>query len=331
MRLRSSLATRASSLARSLRDRPVRPSPRPPAVAEPLEERRLLAVTLTGSVGQGGLNRYGDVVQVQTRLRDLGYRSKGGGTIAVDGAVGPATISAIQLYQASIDPTGDGDPDLKDGRVDAGGATNQWLNASNGPTWKKLVDPDGPGGKFDIYRGTAQPEVWGTSWAVDMVLEATAASPGTEIITAMSTIDGFGSAAWHSTHQGGMDIDVNIAAAGRVIYSGSLSPGEREVVDDMKAFYYAAPPAFVTRMIVGYTRIRNAFNAETGTSLATYDSGNVHDTHFHVDIRPATRSTTVYSNTAVASAPATTSALTFAAEPVAASVFGETPVDALPA
>ena len=336
MRSLRSLVSRASSL-------PDRPAPRPPCVVEALEERRLLSVTLSASVGQGGVNRYADVVQVQQRLRDLNYRSKGGGTIVVDGAIGPATISAIKLYQASIDPTGEGDPDLKDGRVDVGGATNQWLNASNGPAWRKLVDPDGAGGTFDIYRGTAQTEVWATSWAVDTVLEATAASPGTEIITALSTVDGYGSAGVHATHQAGMDIDVNIAGPGRVIGSGSLSPGEREVVDDMKAFYNAAPPAFVARIIVGYTRIRNAFNAETGTSLAVYDSGNVHDTHFHVDLRPAVRSSTVYSNTAIASGPAKTSALTFAATPVAtsalsfaatpvaASVFGDAPVDALPA
>src|SRR5688572_9264938 len=129
---------------------------------EALEERRLMAITLSASVGEGGVNRASDVRQVQQRLRDLNFRARGGSLLVVDGLIGPATISCIKLYQASIDAEGDGDPDLKDGRVDPGGYTHAWLNATNSPRWAKLVDPDGAGGAFDIYRGTAQEEVWGT-------------------------------------------------------------------------------------------------------------------------------------------------------------------------
>ncbi|MEA2735421.1 MAG: hypothetical protein QOE14_1872 [Humisphaera sp.] len=279
-----------------------------------------MAITLSGSVGSGGTNNPSDVRQVQQRLRDLNFRAQGGALLVVDGAVGPATISCIKLYQAAIDAEGDGDPDLKDGRVDPGGFTHAWLNATNSPRWVKLLDPDGAGGQFDIYRGTAQEEVWGTNWSVDMIKEACAASAGTEIITAISTIDGFGSAAWHSTHQAGMDVDVNIDAAGRVVGSGALTVGEQRVIDDMKAFRNAAPPAFITNIWVGYQRIVNGFNSQTGTSLAHLDSGNVHDTHFHVDIKPATRSSTVFASAAAPTASRTTTA---AARPsVASDVLG---------
>jgi peptidoglycan hydrolase-like protein with peptidoglycan-binding domain len=257
---------------------------------EPLEDRKLLAaVTLTASVGAGGVNRPGDVREVQQRLRDLNFRGSDGALLDVDGIVGPLTISCIKLFQAAIDPQGDGDPASKDGRVDVNGETNKWLNATNAPTWVKLVDPDGAGGQFDIYRGTAQPEVWGTSWAVNMIKEACRESAGTEIITAISTSNGTGSSQWHATHRSGMDIDVNIDAAGRVVGSGALTVGEQRVIDDMKAFYAAAAPAFITNIWVGFSRIVNGFNNQTGTSLAHLDSGNVHDTHFHVDLRPPAR------------------------------------------
>lgn len=254
----------------------------------------LLAFTLSGSVGDGGVNNAADVVKVQQRLRDLNFRSIGGGQIVVDGAIGPATISAIRLFQGAIDAQGDGDPADKDGRVDVNGDTHKWLNASNAPAWVKLLDPDGAGGTFDIYRGTLQPEVWGTNWSTDMIYEATAASGGTEIITGISTSDGVGSGQWHATHRAGMDVDVNIDAAGRVVGSGALTVGEQRVIDDMKAFYNASSPAFVTNIWVGYSRIVNGFNSQTGTTLAHLDSGSVHDTHFHVDIKPATRSATQF-------------------------------------
>src|SRR5688500_1684602 len=45
---------------------------------EALESRKLMSITLSASVGEGGVNRDADVRQVQQRLRDLNFRAKGG-------------------------------------------------------------------------------------------------------------------------------------------------------------------------------------------------------------------------------------------------------------
>ena len=81
-------------------------SPRPSFI-ELLEDRRLMSITLTASVGEGGVNRDSDVRQVQQRLRDLNFRASNGTLLVVDGDIGPRRIdNDTQLADAAILPPG---------------------------------------------------------------------------------------------------------------------------------------------------------------------------------------------------------------------------------
>ena len=53
--------------------------------------------SITGSVGQGGENQAGDVLQVQAWLN-----ARLGGTLTIDGVCGPLTIAAIKTFQAGV-------------------------------------------------------------------------------------------------------------------------------------------------------------------------------------------------------------------------------------
>jgi hypothetical protein len=66
---------------------------------------------IKGSVGQSGNNATADVFYVQFLLSDWLYRG-GNGTIAIDGLVGPETISTIQRFQKANDCTVDGRVDV---------------------------------------------------------------------------------------------------------------------------------------------------------------------------------------------------------------------------
>lgn len=92
-------------------------------------------MSLTGSVGAGGLNSPADVVQVQQRLlaHGLVIGRAGGG---VDGRCGPRTLTAIITFQSGFmrDP---------DGRVDPGGMT--WRRLEADPT---TLSPPPAGGSL---------------------------------------------------------------------------------------------------------------------------------------------------------------------------------------
>ena len=77
--------------------------------------------TLSASVGKGGTNKPEDVLAVQTKLVEKGYKIK------ADGHIGPATIGAIKKYQRTelgIKPP--------DGLIDPNGVT--WRNLAGAAT-----------------------------------------------------------------------------------------------------------------------------------------------------------------------------------------------------
>lgn len=80
-------------------------------------------VTISASVGQGGVNRSGDVLTIQKALNQI-PPNKGGADpkLKEDGLVGPKTIGAILKFQTVNTGL------VKDGRVDAGGQTLARLN-----------------------------------------------------------------------------------------------------------------------------------------------------------------------------------------------------------
>ncbi len=84
------------------------------------------AVTIKGSVGQGGANSREDTKAVQIALNAVPDALGGGGdSLAVDGLVGPLTIGAIKTFQSRW-------LTILDGRCDPTGPTLGLLNAMPG-------------------------------------------------------------------------------------------------------------------------------------------------------------------------------------------------------
>ncbi|QQE12909.1 peptidoglycan-binding protein [Planctomycetota bacterium] len=257
--------------------------------------------------GRGMVVDAGDTVSVagqQHRLNYLGYPTKGGSSLVVDGDYGPASTKAVQLFQASF---GNSKPSYMDGVV--GPNTTKWLNSANAPQWVELVDPDPQTGYFDPYDGngnfdilpgtdpgggrsgaTPQPERWATNWAVETIKAASAAVSGTQVINGMSTDDGWGSSKWHQTHQAGMDIDLNVPGSVMNYGNGYLSSSEQGVVNEMVAFVQnAAEGCEIYKLIISNTDVRDAFNDKMDdlglSAYAVGDSSGVHLNHVHMDLR----------------------------------------------
>ena len=102
--------------------------------------------SIRAAVGQGGRNDRDDVRTVQTLLNDVAP-SSGGPTpkLAVDGLIGPKTISAISKFQQQR-------LGFADGRVDPGGRTIGELGGRRGPgnpappRTRPPAGPPSPGG-----------------------------------------------------------------------------------------------------------------------------------------------------------------------------------------
>jgi len=86
-------------------------------------------VFITGSVGRGGTNNYGDVVTVQRLLNQNIQKLSPIPILRTDGIVGPNTIIAIEAFQRRV--VGINPPD---GIVDPGGKTFAKLTGSDKPT-----------------------------------------------------------------------------------------------------------------------------------------------------------------------------------------------------
>jgi YD repeat-containing protein len=274
--------------------------------------------TLAGSVGEGGTSSRGlDVYRVEQRLAYLGFPNRQGVALSVDGLNGPSLDQAIRLFQAVVDPTQTG-PDAgnplttSDGLVGFGNDdTLAWLNAINAPHWEKLLDPGLNDGYVLAPANILHNERYGSSWTIQTIIAATAATAGfNEMVTSVSDN---GYTAHHSEHKSGMDIDINLPAGARragnateqqilndaypgqphPIVTGALNADEQAVVNSMVSFYRnVSAKAQVVRIIVTYQRLADAFNQATGTTLAVSDEESahpIHYNHFHVDLAPPPR------------------------------------------
>ncbi|MBW3598668.1 MAG: hypothetical protein KY475_15520, partial [Planctomycetes bacterium] len=218
--------------------------------------------------GTGQLDNY----RQQQRLRFLGYHDQTGNNaqlLSVDGIAGPKTRHAIGVFNAAV---------LNSDRVDENASVpNAAINSPNAPRWVPVTFGAG------IVDGQNVKENWLTHWA-RAVLDAADAQSSTPLVYTGGSMRGGGDTPFHETHEAGMDIDINIDQANLVIgQTPTLTPTEQFVLDQMLAFHRGAG-ASIERIIISYARLRDAFNAQTMTTIATVLPG--HFNHFHVDVKP---------------------------------------------
>ncbi len=243
-----------------------------------------------GAVGQS-LERLGGtsnnplfVAQQQQRLAYLDFQRDGGGNPDITGTFDTATDEALRTFQAAFVGGLNTTQNSVDGIV--GPTTAGWLNAGNAPRWERLLP------NADIS-SVSSFEPYATSWAVELILaaatDAKAATGIDQRVTALSTFDGYGSSAIHSTHRAGMDIDLGIPLEARNLGNGSLNAGEADAADFARAFIDAHLhhdlDVRVSRLLTSNTDLLGAING-THPGGATYDSSGGHDDHFHFDVTP---------------------------------------------
>ncbi|MGL4513804.1 MAG: hypothetical protein ACRCT8_11995 [Lacipirellulaceae bacterium] len=266
-----------------------------------------------GSVGQslerfnGTANNPLFVAQQQQRLRYFGFVAQGGGAVPATGSFTAATDQAARTFQGAFLGGLNTTQASADGII--GPTTAGWLNARNAPQWVELIDPDPqtPGqfnennlrGNFDLLPGfdsggggrtgrTPQPERFGTNWSVDLFVGSSALAKQTtgrgQLMNGMSTADGYGSSAFHSSHRVGMDIDIDVDPSTWNFGNGVLSTEESIAAQHGIAFATAPGTVGLARILTSNQDILGAINA-VRPGLAVYDSSGGHQNHMHLDTR----------------------------------------------
>lgn len=245
-----------------------------------------MTIPLTGSVGEGGANHPSDVQAVQQRLSALGYT-----WVAVDGNIGPLTIKAIRLFQAIKNGDQTVSVAHNDGKIDVGGDTHKWLEATNAPRWQ-LMPPGSVGDGFvNIEVADLNDDHdFGTDWFAAFVTAAgqhyrdnyRVINPTSAVITVndASRPQG-GDTQDHSGHETGLSCDLRLP----------LTDG--------------TSPAGTTFLTANFDRaaaraILNAFRTQPLFSLAYFNDPTLiaeglclpqagHENHLHVQMRPPLR------------------------------------------
>jgi hypothetical protein len=251
------------------------------------------------------------VAQQQQRLRYFGFVAQGGGALPVTGTFTTAMDQALKTFQGAFLGGVNTTQSSADGII--GPTTAGWLNARNAPQWVELIDPDPqtPGqfnennirGNFDLLPGfdsggggrtglTPQPERFGTTWSVDLFAAGAALAKQTtgrgQLMNGMSTADGYGSSAFHSSHRVGMDIDVDVDPSTWNFGNGVLSSEESIAAQHGLAFASAPGTVGLARILTSNQDILGAINA-VRPGLAVYDSSGGHQNHMHLDTRVPTQ------------------------------------------
>jgi hypothetical protein len=243
-----------------------------------------------GSVGQSlesqgrAANNPLYVAQQQQRLRYFGFVSEGGAPLAPDGDFGPATNSALRTFQGAFIGGVNTTQANTDGII--GPNTAGWLNALNAPSFDQIV----PTSAVTV---SAVNERFATSWTLDLInkgsVKAKAATGITQRITALSTADGYGSAAIHSTHRVGMDIDLATNSSTHNWGNGVTSTDEQNVIKHAIGFVDAAASGRVIRFITSNQDIFDGIQAARPGVPLYYDTSGGHQDHLHIDVGPPAR------------------------------------------
>lgn len=243
-----------------------------------------MALVLTGSVGQGGTNSPSDVVGVRDRLVSLGFTWVAGFT-----SMGPTFVKAIMLFQAiksgrdKVYSTG------VDGRVDPGGDTLKWLNATNAPRWQRMTAED-VGLKNDEITNTNDNHDYGTSWLDQTLRTAGRAyqdawrvwNPTAARITVNDTsMPRGGDTPAHGGHETGLVCDLRLPRIG-----GSVGGITTASVEYDRATMRAQLRALTTQPLFEVCYLNDDELIREG--LCRPLAG--HSDHVHYEIRPPIRS-----------------------------------------
>ena len=239
-----------------------------------------IPLNLTGSVGVGGSNRGSEVIAVKKRLFQLGYNWIGDPNSA---SLGTGFIHAIRLFQSIVA----GQSNLGgDGRIDVGGFTHRWLQASNAPRWITMPNSD-PLINFVNYEKaqTHDDHDFGASWLREVILQIATEYHNTSSSSAPFTINDVsrpegGNTPDHAGHETGLMCDVNLprtdGQAGNITWQSDLFDrhATRKLIVAMRKqslvrAVYLNDPTLIDEDLCGYS------------------SG--HDNHIHFEINPPVR------------------------------------------
>ncbi|BAY41979.1 hypothetical protein NIES2111_63750 (plasmid) [Nostoc sp. NIES-2111] len=240
-----------------------------------------ITITLTGSVGAGGVNNPEDVLTIKNRLADLGFQ------VSRNSIVDANTIKAIKLFQAIINGKDTLDVGVNvDGRVDVNGKTRKTLEKSTAPIWQEM-----PAGSIlegflnnDDLQGDNGD--YGTNWIVETIQAAAliykdnylTTHPNAALIATndISKISG-GKFPPHATHQVGMCCDIRLprkdGASGRITYRNSEY--DRPAMKAMLEAFRKQSKHKIRRIL---------FNDMTLITAGLCQAASGHDDHAHVDI-----------------------------------------------
>lgn len=240
-----------------------------------------ITISLTGSVGAGGVNNPADVLAIKNRLADLGFK------VSRDSVINSETTKAIKLFQAIIN--GEDTLDVGgnvDGRVDVNGKTHKALEKSTAPRWQEM--PSGSIQEGFLNNDDLQGDNgdFGTNWMVETVQAAgliykdeyLRTHPDAALIATndMSKISG-GNFPPHKSHQVGMCCDIRLprkdGASGVITYQNPEydQPAMRAMLE---AFYKQS----------NYKIRRIFFNDMTLITAGLCKELTGHDDHAHIDI-----------------------------------------------
>lgn len=243
-----------------------------------------MSIVLSSSVGNGGVNSPSDVKLVRDRFVALGFSWLSGHT-----TVGPTFIKAIRLFQAIKSGSDVVNAGSKiDGRIDPGGDTLKWLNASNAPRWMRLTEQDVGLVNYEV-KDTTDTHDYGTQWLDDTLRAAgktyhsawltwnTKAAP---IAVNDASLPQGGDTPSHAGHETGLVADLRLPKKDGSV-GGITTADLRFDRDAMRAQLQAlrAQPLFDRVFLNDSTLI--------GEGLCAPLSG--HDDHVHYEIKPPPR------------------------------------------
>lgn len=238
-----------------------------------------IVINLIGSVGRGGVNHSEDVKKVKNRLRELGFT-----WIGTSNSIDTGTIQAIRLFQSII--VGESNV-LGDGRVDLGGLTHSWLQASNAPRWQIMPTSAKANGFINFELGdTSDNHDFGTDWLARTILAAAQdyqqthrnANPSaTPLVINNVSLPVGGDTPTHAGHETGLMCDVLLARKdgdfGGITFRDAIY--DRQA---MRAIIHSIRRQKLVRAVF--------FNDPTliAERLCSFVAG--HDNHVHFEINP---------------------------------------------